>query len=76
MKTDLDFKTPKLFGPAVFRPQFNRFKKISSTQAWSLFLTASQEMNQLGPRKRIGWTLNFGLLAVVAIAIVGRILLS
>ena len=76
MKTDLDFQTPQLFGPAVFRPQFNNFKEISATQAWSLFFTGSREMNRLGTRKRIGWTLSFGLLSMFAFAIFGEILLS
>lgn len=76
MKTDLDFQTPQLFGPAVFRPQFNNFKEISATQAWSLFFTGSREMNRLGTRRTIGWALSSGLMAIVAFAILGEMVLS
>jgi hypothetical protein len=43
MKTDFDYRNTELFGPVVFRPDFNNFKPINVNQAWSLFFTASRE---------------------------------
>jgi hypothetical protein len=43
MRTDYDFKSPALFGPVAFRPEFNNFQQINLAQAWSLFFTGSNE---------------------------------
>jgi hypothetical protein len=54
MITDLDFKSPELFGPVVFRPDFNSFKTVNASQAWSLFFTGGREDKQLDSNPRIG----------------------
>ncbi len=65
MKTDLDFRTPDLFGPAAFRQGFKDFETISSTQAWSLFFTAGQNDMALGMNPEVGNFFN-GLLFALA----------
>jgi len=65
MRTDFEFRNPALLGPVVFRPSFNQFETITSTQAWSLFFTASQEDNALGYNPEIGRFLNGALFALV-----------
>ncbi|MBW4562340.1 MAG: hypothetical protein KME32_14545 [Mojavia pulchra JT2-VF2] len=53
MINDLDFKSPELFGPVVFRPDFNSFKAINASQAWSLFFTGGREDKKLDSNPRI-----------------------
>ena len=65
MKTDLDFRTPDLFGHTTFRSDFKEFKNISSTQAWSLFFTAGQNDAALGLNPEVGNFFN-GLLFAIA----------
>jgi len=65
MRTDFEFRNPALLGPVVFRPGFNQFERITTTQAWSLFFTASREDNALGYNQEIGRFLNGLLLALV-----------
>jgi hypothetical protein len=64
MRTDFDFRTSSLFGPVVFRPDFNEFQAITATQAWSLFFTGSQEDKQLGLDAETGRFLTNTLIAV------------
>ncbi len=54
MNNDLDFKSPELFGSVVFRPDFNSFKTINASQAWSLFFTGGREDKKLDSNPRIG----------------------
>jgi hypothetical protein len=63
MRTDFDFRNVSLFGPVVFRPDFNAFQEINATQAWSLFLTGSQEDKQLGTGAETGRFLTNSLIA-------------
>lgn len=65
MKTDLEFRDRSLFGPVVFRPDFNHFETINATQAWSLFFTASQEDKALGFSPEAGRFFNRALFAAV-----------
>ncbi|AFY35435.1 hypothetical protein Cal7507_5090 [Calothrix sp. PCC 7507] len=64
MITDLDFRSPELFGPVVFRPDFNSFKTINASQAWSLFFTGGREDKQLDSNPRIGLFFTSILLAL------------
>jgi hypothetical protein len=71
METKFDFSGEKLFTPIAFREDFNQFARLSETQAWSMFFTASREDNALGFRRATGrfWT---GLvIATVVEAILG-----
>ena len=43
MTTNLDFNSPELFAPVVFRSTFNNFEVINPTQAWSLLFTGGKE---------------------------------
>jgi len=55
MNADSDiFANKDLFAPVIFRSDFNRFKPISSNEAWSLFFTAGQEDKQLGFNPELG----------------------
>jgi hypothetical protein len=65
MRTDFDFRTGSLFGPVVFRPDFNSFQEINSAQAWSLFFTGSQEDKVLGFHPESGRFLTNVLAATV-----------
>ncbi len=58
METKFDFSGKNLFTPIAFREDFNQFARLSETQAWSMFFTASREDNALGFSKSIGrfWT--------------------
>jgi hypothetical protein len=58
METKFDFSGKNLFTPIVFRDDFNQFARLSETQAWSLFFTASREDNALGFDRAVGrfWT--------------------
>ncbi len=53
MINDLNFKSPELFGPVVFRSDFNSFKTINASQAWSLFFTGGREDKKLDYNPRI-----------------------
>jgi len=66
METKFDFSSKDLFTPIAFREDFNQFARLSQTQAWSLFFTASREDNALGFNRSVGrfWT---GLVAAVVI---------
>ncbi|ELS30247.1 MULTISPECIES: hypothetical protein [Pseudanabaena] len=71
METKFDFSGENLFKPIAFREDFNQFARLSETQAWSLFFTASREDSALGFSRAAGrfWT---GLLvATVVEAILG-----
>ncbi|MBD2186858.1 hypothetical protein [Pseudanabaena mucicola] len=71
METKFEFSGKNLFTPIAFREDFNNFAKISETQAWSMFFTASREDNALGFSRSAGrfWT---GLvIATVVEAILG-----
>ncbi len=67
METKFDFSGKYLFLPIAFREDFNNFARLSATQAWSLFFTASQDDTALGNNKQIGrlWTI-FLISSVVA----------
>ncbi len=54
METKFDFNGKNLFTPIAFREDFNQFARLSKTQAWSMFFTASREDNALGFSKNIG----------------------
>lgn len=58
METKFDFNSQNLFKPIAFREDFNQFARLSQTQAWSMFFTASREDNALGFKKAVGrfWT--------------------
>jgi hypothetical protein len=58
METKFEFSSKNLFTPIAFREDFNQFARLSSTQAWSMFFTASRDDNALGSNKNIGrfWT--------------------
>jgi hypothetical protein len=74
METKFDFSGKDLFTPIAFREDFNQFARLSETQAWSLFFTASREDNALGFSRAAGrfWT---GLLvATVLESILGVII--
>ena len=66
METIFDFSGENLFTPIAFREDFNQFARLSETQAWSLFFTASREDNALGFKRAVGrfWT---GLVVAVVI---------
>lgn len=58
METKFEFSGQALFTPIAFREDFNQFARLSETQAWSLFFTASREDNALGFSRSAGrfWT--------------------
>jgi hypothetical protein len=58
METKFDFNGTNLYIPIGFREDFNNFAKLSATQAWSLFFTASREDSALGLSRAAGrfWT--------------------
>ncbi|MBD2148535.1 hypothetical protein H6F44_00070 [Pseudanabaena sp. FACHB-1277] len=74
METRFNFDGGSLFTPIAFREDFNQFARLSATQAWSLFFTASREDSALGLSRAAGrfWT---GLLVATAIeSIVGVVI--
>ncbi|MBF2064848.1 MAG: hypothetical protein IGS39_10575 [Calothrix sp. C42_A2020_038] len=71
MKTNVDLNSPSVFSSVVFRPDFNDFKKINATQAWSLFFTGGREGKALGLSPTAG---RFYNLSLFIIAIAGGIL--
>jgi len=70
MRTDFDFPKKDLLGPVVFRPDFNNFEKINTTQAWSLFFTAGKEDKVLGQNDEFG---KFFTNLLIAIGVAGCI---
>ncbi|MDF0554739.1 hypothetical protein [Kamptonema sp. UHCC 0994] len=70
MKTDFDYGDRDLFGPVVFRPDFNSFKAINANQAWSLFFTASREDKALGFNAETGRFFTYSLIATVVTGVV------
>jgi hypothetical protein len=58
METKFDFSSENISTPIAFREDFNQFARLSQTQAWSMFFTASREDNALGLGKAVGrfWT--------------------
>ena len=70
MKTDLDYRNNELFGPVVFRPDFNNFKPINVNQAWSLFFTASREDKTLGFNLETGRFFTYSLIATVVTGVI------
>jgi hypothetical protein len=54
----------------IFNPEFNQFQTISTTEAWSLFFSASNKDRLLGSDSKTGNYLTFALFgAVIAYAI-------
>ena len=70
MKTDFDYGDRDLFGPVVFRPDFNSFKAINANQAWSLFFTASREDKALGFNSETGRFFTYSLIATVVTGVI------
>jgi len=71
METKFDFSGANLFTPIVFREDFNQFARLSETQAWSMFFTASREDNALGFSKTAGMFWTGLVIASVVEAILG-----
>lgn len=69
MKTKLNYDGQYLSMPTVFRPDFNNFANISSTQAWSLFFTASRDDMALGKNFAVGqlWTFLLGATVISSV---------
>ncbi|MBE9041585.1 hypothetical protein IQ235_12420 [Oscillatoriales cyanobacterium LEGE 11467] len=65
MNTDFDFQKKDLFGPVIFRPEFNNFEKIDTNNAWSLFFTGGKEDKALGFSRDFGYFFNNTLIAIV-----------
>jgi hypothetical protein len=71
MNVDLDiFLSKDLFAPVVFRSDFNKFQPINANQAWSLFLTAGKEDEELGSNPEVG---RFFTNLLIALGVVGSI---
>jgi len=64
MRTDFDFANKDLFGPVVFRPDFNSTQTITANQAWSLFFSAGKEDKRLGFNAEAGKLFNNLLIAI------------
>jgi hypothetical protein len=71
MRNDFDFKNSDLFGPVAFRPSFNSGEAITAEQAWSLFLSGSQEDNLLVGRSEVATFLSTALIAIAATGVLG-----
>ncbi len=65
MTNDFDFQQKDLFGPVIFRPEFNNFEQIDTNKAWSLFFTGGNEDKALGFNNNLGSFFNNTLIAVV-----------
>lgn len=76
MTTDFDFSNKDLFGPVVFRPDFNNAEAINTNQAWSLFFTAGKEDKKLGFNSEAGRLFTNLLAAVVVAGSIGAILFT
>ena len=70
MRTDFDFSQKDLFGPVVFRPNFNNFEIINVNQAWSLFFSAGQDDSKLGRGTELG---RFFTNSLIAIGVTGTL---
>jgi hypothetical protein len=70
MNNDFDDGNPALFGPVVFRPDFNNQQAITASQAWSLFFTGSNEDQLLGATNQYG---RFLTQSVAAIGVAGAL---
>ncbi|MBE9205027.1 hypothetical protein IQ244_00440 [Nostoc sp. LEGE 06077] len=64
MINNLNFQSPELFGSVVFTPDFNSFKTINPSQAWSLFFTGGREDNKLDSKPRISLLFTMIVLAL------------
>ncbi len=53
----------------IFTPDFNNFKTINATKAWSLQLSGCREEDKLGNNPMIGRYLTIGLLAALVASI-------
>jgi hypothetical protein len=73
MRTDLDFGTKNLFGPVVFRPDFNQFATVGSDQAWSLLFSAGKEDKAFADNRELGLYLNYILGTLVVAGALGSI---
>ncbi len=71
MRTDFDFPNKDLFGPVVFRPDFNNFETINVNQAWSLFFSAGKEDKVLGLNPELGRFFTYILIAIVVAGSLG-----
>ena len=76
MKTDLDFTSPELFSPVVFRSAFNSFEAINPSQAWSLFFSGGREDKALGFGSQTGIFFTSTLIALVASGVAGTLILQ
>jgi hypothetical protein len=76
MISNLNFKSPELFGSVVFRPDFNSFKTINASQAWSLLLTGGREDKELGSSPQIGLFFTSILLALATSGFSGTLILQ
>ncbi len=73
MTNNLDLNSPELFAPIVFRADFNSFKNINATQAWSLFFTGGKEDKTLGFNPQVGLFYTYILLAIVSSGVAGTL---
>ncbi len=74
METKFDFSGKNLFTPIAFREDFNQFARLSETQAWSLFFTASREDSALGFSAVTGKFWTGFIIATVVEAIIGTVI--
>jgi hypothetical protein len=74
METKFDFSGKELFTPIAFREDFNRFARLSETQAWSMFFTASREDNALGLGRNAGRFCTGLIVAVIVESIIGIVI--
>ncbi len=73
METRFAYEGQDLYTPVVFRSDFNNFAKLSATQAWSMFFTASQEERALGSNPEVGRFFTNLLIAAGVAFVVGSI---
>ncbi len=76
MKTNSTLKQTNPSTPVVFSDDFNSFEPINSTQAWSLFLTASHEDTLLGENPQTGNFWNYSLLIIVLVGAAAALIYS
>ena len=76
MKNNLDFTITELFSPVVFRSDFNSFKIINVSQAWSLLFTGGREDKELGSSPQVGVFFTTALLALVASGVAGTLIFT
>ena len=70
MRSDLDFSRKDLFGPVVFRPDFNGGVELDAPQAWSLFFSAGNE-DKVVMDRQVGLFFNNVLAAIVVAGALG-----